>query len=141
MNVLKEGKALAVNVVKDVIGHWKTPGGKNQVSYKEILNLGLGGMGQQFVLALTGYFGLSVGNTLIGSTIGITPMHIQYMSMIQTVLNVFLRFCAVRSWTIRARAGGVSARISLSWDFRSPFWQWFTFFCLFQRCPTRKSCI
>ncbi len=95
MNVLKEGKALAVNVVKDVIGHWKTPGGKNQVSYKEILNLGLGGMGQQFVLALTGYFGLSVGNTLIGSTIGITPMHIQYMSMIQTVLNVF--FAILRS--------------------------------------------
>lgn len=95
MNVLKEGKTLAVNVIKDVVGHWKTPGGKNQVSYKEILNLGLGGMGQQFVLALTGYFGLSVGNTLIGSTIGITPMHIQYMSMIQTVLNIF--FAILRS--------------------------------------------
>lgn len=95
MNIFKEGKTLAVNVIKDVTGHWKTPGGKNQVPYKEILNLGLGGMGQQFVTTLTGYFGLSVGNTLIGSTIGITPMHIQYMSMIYTVLNIF--FAIIRS--------------------------------------------
>lgn len=89
MNIIKEGVGLATNVVKDVIHHWNKPGGKNQVSYKEIVNLGLGGMGQQFVTALTGYLGLSVGNTLIGSTIGITPMHIQYMSMIYTVLNIF----------------------------------------------------
>lgn len=89
MNVFKEGVNLASNVVKDVVHHWNKPGGKNQVSYKEIVNLGLGGMGQQFVTALTGYLGLSVGNTLIGSTIGITPMHIQYMSMISTVLNIF----------------------------------------------------
>lgn len=89
MNVFKEGVSLATNVVKDVVHHWNKPGGKNQVSYKEIVNLGLGGMGQQFVTALTGYLGLSVGNTLIGSTIGITPMHIQYMSMISTVLNIF----------------------------------------------------
>lgn len=89
MNVFREGKDLAVNVVKDVVHHWKKPGGKNQVSYREIVNLGIGGMGQQFVTALTGYLGLSVGNTLIGSTIGITPMHIQYMSMIQTVLGIF----------------------------------------------------
>ena len=89
VNILKEGVGLATNVVKDVVHHWNKPGGKNQVSYKEIVNLGLGGMGQQFALALTGYLGLSVGNTLIGSTIGITPMHIQYMSMISTVLNIF----------------------------------------------------
>lgn len=89
MNIFKEGIGLATNVVKDVVHHWNKPGGKNQVSYKEIVNLGLGGMGQQFALALTGYLGLSVGNTLIGSTIGITPMHIQYMAMISTVLNIF----------------------------------------------------
>lgn len=89
VNILKEGVGLATNVVKDVVHHWNKPGGKNQVSYKEILNLGLGGMGQQFAVLLTGYLGLSVGNTLIGSTIGITPMHIQYMSMIFTVLNIF----------------------------------------------------
>lgn len=89
MNVFKEGVGLATNVVKDVVHHWNKPGGKNQVSYKEIVNLGLGGMGQQFALALTGYLGLTVGNTLIGSTIGITPMHIQYMAMISTVLNLF----------------------------------------------------
>lgn len=89
MNIVKEGKTLAVNVFKDVTQHWKKPGGKNQVSYREIANLGIGGMGQQFVISLTGYLGLSVGNTLIGSTIGIQPMHIQYMAMIQTVLNIF----------------------------------------------------
>lgn len=89
MNVLKEGVKVAKNVVQDVTHHWNKPGGKNQVSYKEILNLGIGGMGQQFAVLLTGYLGLSLGNTLIGSTIGITPMHIQYMAMIQTVLGIF----------------------------------------------------
>lgn len=89
MNIVKERKALAVNVFKDVTQHWKKPGGKNQVSYREIANLGIGGMGQQLVVSLTGYLGLSVGNTLIGFTIGIQPVHIQYMAMIQTVLNIF----------------------------------------------------
>ena len=42
-------KDMAVGVVKEVTSHWSKPGKGKFVSYKEVLNLGLGGMGQQFV--------------------------------------------------------------------------------------------
>lgn len=82
-------KDTALGAVKEVTTHWRKPGKGNFVSYKEVLNLGLGGMGQQFVVIMTGYLGLSAGNTLLGSTLGLRPMHLQYMAMVQTVLNVF----------------------------------------------------
>lgn len=85
MSKLKES---VTNVVKDVTTHWKRPAPGNFVSYKEVLNLGLGGMGGQFTTLLVGYMGLSASNTLLGSTIGIRPLHLQYMAMIQTVLNI-----------------------------------------------------
>lgn len=81
-------KDTVTNVVKDVTTHWKRPAPGNYVSYKEVLNLGLGGMGGQFTTLLVGYMGLSASNTLLGSTIGIRPLHLQYMAMIQTVLNI-----------------------------------------------------
>lgn len=88
------GKLLKVakNVVADVTSHWKMPGKGNFVSYKEIVSLGVGGMGQQLVVLLIGYLGLNAGNTLLGSTIGIKPMHLQNMFMIQTVLNIVFVF-------------------------------------------------
>ena len=87
-------KDTAVGAVKEVTSHWSKPGKGNFVSYKEVLNLGLGGMGQQFVMIMTGYLGLSAGNTLLGSTLGLRPMHLQYMAMVQTVLGIF--FCILR---------------------------------------------
>lgn len=88
MNVVK----LVSSVFKDVTSHWKRPAEGNFVSYKEIVNLGLGGMGNNFTMVLVGYMGLNAGNTLLGSTIGIRPLHLQYMLTIQTVLNVLFFF-------------------------------------------------
>ena len=48
-------KDTAIGAVKEVTSHWSKPGKGNFVSYKEVLNLGLGGMGQQFVMIMTGY--------------------------------------------------------------------------------------
>lgn len=39
-------KNIVTGVYKDLTGHWKHPAPGNFVSYKEIVNLGLGGMGQ-----------------------------------------------------------------------------------------------
>ena len=106
-------KDTAIGAVKEVTSHWSKPGKGNFVSYKEVLNLGLGGMGQQFVMIMTGYLSLSAGNTLLGSTLGLRPMHLQYMAMVQTVLgNFFLHFCAAKLWITPAPATGVSAPIS-----------------------------
>ena len=88
MNVAK----LVSGVFKDVTSHWKRPAEGNFVSYKEIVNLGLGGMGNNFTMVLVGYMGLNAGNTLLGSTIGIRPLHLQYMLTVQTVLNVLFFF-------------------------------------------------
>ena len=81
-------KDTAVGAVKEVTSHWSKPGKGNFVSYKEVLNLGLGGMGQQFVMIMTGYLGLSAGNTLLGSTLGLRPMHLQYMAVSYTHLTL-----------------------------------------------------
>lgn len=88
MNVVK----LVSGVFKDVTSHWRRPAEGNFVSYKEIVNLGLGGMGNNFTMLLVGYMGLNAGNTLLGSTIGIRPLHLQYMLTVQTVLNVLFFF-------------------------------------------------
>lgn len=47
-------KDTAIGAVKEVTSHWSKPGKGNFVSYKEVLNLGLGGMGQQFVMIMPG---------------------------------------------------------------------------------------
>lgn len=88
MNVVK----LVKGVFQDVTSHWKRPAEGNFVSYKEFVNLGLGGMGNNFTMLLVGYMGLNAGNTLLGSTIGIRPLHLQYMLTVQTVLNVLFFF-------------------------------------------------
>lgn len=83
-------KETVTSVVNDVTTHWKRPAPGHFVPYREILNLGLGGMGQQFTVLLVGYLGLSAGNTLLGSTIGISPIHLQTMATMQTIINIVL---------------------------------------------------
>lgn len=94
MNIKKTVKS----VFKDVTTHWKRPAEGNFVSYKEILNLSLGGMGNQFTMQLAWQMGLNAGNALLGSTIGIRPIHLQYMFTVQTILNVLFFF--VRAWMV-----------------------------------------
>lgn len=85
-------KNIVGNVYKDLTSHWKHPAEGNYVSYKELINLALGGMGNQLTMQLIWNMGLSAGNTLFGSTIGIRPIHLQYMLTIQTILNVVFFF-------------------------------------------------
>lgn len=85
---LAKFKEVASGVIKDVTSHWSTPAKGNYVSYKEIVNLGIGGMGQQLITLITGCLALSAGNTLLGATLGIKPLHLQYMATVQTVFNL-----------------------------------------------------
>lgn len=85
-------KSIISSVYKDVTSHWKHPAPGNFVSYKELINLALGGMGNQLTMQLIWQMGLSAGNTLFGSTIGIRPLHLQYMLTFQTILNVVFFF-------------------------------------------------
>lgn len=85
-------KAMVKSVYDDVTLHWSKPAKNNYVPYRELMNLGLGGMGQQFVILLLNYIGLAASNTLLGSTIGISPVHLQLMATVQTVFAVMFTF-------------------------------------------------
>lgn len=57
------------------------------VSYKEIIAYGVGGMGVQFVMFFCSLIALSATSFLVGNTIGIKPMHLQYMAVASTIIG------------------------------------------------------
>ena len=56
-------------------------------SYKEIIAYGVGGMGVQFVMFFCSLIALSATSFLVGNTIGIKPMHLQYMAVASTIIG------------------------------------------------------
>lgn len=71
----------------NVVLHWKTPALGKYVSYKEIIAYGVGGMGVQFVMFFCSLIALSATCFLVGNTIGIKPMHLQYMAVASTIIG------------------------------------------------------
>ncbi len=71
----------------NIVLHWKTPALGKYVSYKEIIAYGVGGMGVQFVMFFCSLIALSATSFLVGNTIGIKPMHLQYMAVASTIIG------------------------------------------------------
>lgn len=71
----------------NVVLHWKTPALGKYVSYKEIIAYGVGGMGVQFVMFFCSLIALSATSFLVGNTISIKPMHLQYMAVASTIIG------------------------------------------------------
>lgn len=71
----------------NVVLHWKTPALGKYVSYNEIIAYGVGGMGVQFVMFFCSLIALSATSFLVGNTIGIKPMHLQYMAVASTIIG------------------------------------------------------
>lgn len=71
----------------NVVLHWKTPALGKYVSYKEIIAYGVGGMGVQFVMFFCSLIALSATSFLVGNTIGIKPMYLQYMAVASTIIG------------------------------------------------------
>lgn len=102
MQIIEKIKGAAVGLYDEVVLHWNRPAKGNFVSYKELVNYAVGGVGKNLVLYLMTYMALSASNTLIGSTIGIRPLHLQYMSIIQTLAGIF--FAMIRGkWVDNTR--------------------------------------
>lgn len=76
------------SVLKSLKDHWKTPADGRYMSNKEILSLSVGGIGVKFIVYCINQMILSVGNTLIGNTIGIDPTAI-YVIYIISLLSSF----------------------------------------------------
>ncbi len=71
----------------NIVLHWKTPALGKYVSYREIIAYGIGGMGVQFVIFFCSLIALSATSFLVGNTIGIKPMHLQYMAVASTIIG------------------------------------------------------
>lgn len=81
MNVKKKASEILSNAKK----YWKTPPKGRYVTYKEIASLSGGGIGVRFVSHCITQMIISVGNELIGNTIGITPTSLYAIYIISLI--------------------------------------------------------
>lgn len=79
------------NKVKTFIGdlkkYWNKPASGRFVPFKEIAAYGVGGMGVHFATTLASAIALSASNFLVGSALGIDPVHLQTMYIIASVFG------------------------------------------------------
>lgn len=76
-------KALFFNLKK----YWNTPAEGKYVPFKEIAAYGVGGMGVHFATTLASAIALSASNFLVGSALGIDPIHLQTMNIIASIFG------------------------------------------------------
>lgn len=122
--------------------YWNKPPLGRYMSFKEIASLAVGGMGVKFICYAVQLMILSVGNTLIGNTIGIPPqpMYLIYIisvivgfpltavraRMVDSVKNKKGRF---RPYIFTMAIPTVILAIGFTWmpyDIMSTFWKCFT---------------
>ncbi len=68
--------------------YWKTPMKGRYMSFKEITSLSVGGIGVRIIVFIVSNMIISIGNTLIGNTIGINPSAM-YVIYILSILSGF----------------------------------------------------
>ena len=81
-------KDKAAELISTAKKYWKTPPKGRYVTYKEIASLSGGGIGVRFVSHCFSQMTISVGNELIGNTIGINPTSL-YMIYIISLITAF----------------------------------------------------
>ncbi len=77
-----------ISVFDMIKNNWKTPPEGRYMPFKEIVSLSAGGIGVKFIMYCVGNMIISIGNSLIGNTIGIDPSAI-YIIYIISVLSGF----------------------------------------------------
>lgn len=85
---MKDVKARIRNGAENLRLYWMQPPHGGYMPFKEIASLAVGGMGVKFICYAVQLMILSVGNTLIGNTIGIPPREL-YIIYILSVLSGF----------------------------------------------------
>lgn len=89
---MKEKKlgAKVKNLASSVKTHWTTPPEGRYVPYKEIAAYSVGGIGVKFVIYTAWYIGLSATSLLAGSALGLKNGDLVKLTMIATVIGIFL---------------------------------------------------
>ena len=93
-------KTKALNLILSVKNNWKTAPEGRFIPFKEIVSLAVGGIGVKFIVYCVNTMILSVGNTLIGNTIGIPPKSIYFIYILSVIASFPLT--AVRARMIDA---------------------------------------
>lgn len=83
-------------IVSNVKSHWNTPAPGNYVPYKEVVTIGVAGFGVNWTSTLAYTISLSASNFLVGASIGLQPMHLQWMLIIANLVGMPLAF--FRGW-------------------------------------------
>ncbi|MBR6361059.1 MAG: MFS transporter [Clostridia bacterium] len=84
MELIDRGRGLLLSLKK----YWKEPPEGRFVPFKEIAAIATGGMGVRFIVYCVSNMIISIGNVLIGNTIGITPSAM-YVIYIISILSGF----------------------------------------------------
>ena len=80
-------KSKILNILLSLKSHWKTAPDGRFIPFKEIASLAVGGIGVKFIVYCVSTMILSVGNTLIGNTIGIPPTSIYFIYILSVVAS------------------------------------------------------
>ena len=76
-----------LNFLLSIKTHWKTAPDGRFIPFREIASLAVGGIGVKFIVYCVSTMILSVGNTLIGNTIGIPPTSIYFIYILSVVAS------------------------------------------------------
>lgn len=76
-----------LNLLLSIKKHWKIAPDGRFIPFKEIVSLAVGGIGVKFIVYCVSTMILSVGNTLIGNTIGIPPTSIYFIYILSVVVS------------------------------------------------------
>lgn len=85
-------------LIHTLMRNWNTPAEGYSVPYKEIFNLGVAGIGTYWSRLLAVEIALSANTFLVGHTIKLDPMHLQYMLIFANIVGMPIAF--FRGWYI-----------------------------------------
>ncbi len=68
--------------------YWHTPAKGNYIPYKEVLSIGLGGFGAQWVVLLASSISLSANNYILGASFQMDGMHLQTMLIVANLVGI-----------------------------------------------------
>lgn len=77
-------------IFNNIVAHWKTPAPGRYVSYKELSAYSVGGMGVQFIMAMSYSVAMSASCWLTGSVYGIKPLDMALIINIATIFNLIM---------------------------------------------------
>ncbi len=80
-------KNKVLDILLSIKNHWKIAPDGRFIPFKEIVSLAVGGIGVKFIVYCVSTMILSVGNTLIGNTIGIPPTSIYFIYILSVVAS------------------------------------------------------